>query len=521
MPATHSLLVPTTLSPKALTLATLSLSLMASSAMADLTAQQVWGDWRAYLEGLGYGVTATQAQTAGTLTLTDITVQMNGGPDIETMTLSMGGLQFSERGDGTVEVIMPAVMPIAFDIVPDSTDKPVRAQFTYSQTGQQMIVSGDPAAIAYDYNTDTFALTLDALTVDGTVFGADAARFSLNGGALASKTSVSVGETRGYDQSMQLGTVVYDLFFKNPDGVEAISLNSTLQNMAFVGTSVLPVGQISQTPDLLPLLAAGFAFDGAFTTQGTETKIEVTSPEGTSKIKTGSASSILEVAMGAQGIRYNTQAEKIQMGAQLVGLPFPLFMEMENAGLNIRTPLTKSDVPQDFALGLDLTGFTMSDIIWALFDASGQLPRDPATVALEMSGKATLRLDSLDPGAVEQAIEAGIRPGELNALRIDRLTVDAVGAQVNATGDIAFDNTDTTTLAGFPKPVGDINIGISGANGLMDKLVAMGLLPADQIMGARMMLGLFAVPGDAPDTLKSRIEFNEAGQILANGQRIK
>ena len=122
---------------------------------------------------------------------------------------------------------------------------------------------------------------------------------------------------------------------------------------------------------------------------------------------------------------------------------------------------------------------------------------------------------------MEGLAENGTTPAELHALRIDRLTVDAVGAKLDATGDVTFDNSDTTTFPGFPKPVGDININLSGANGLLDKLVAMGMLPAEQVMGARMMMGVFAVPGDAPDTLKSNIEFNDAGQILANGQRIK
>ena len=41
----------------------------------------------------------------------------------------------------------------------------------------------------------------------------------------------------------------------------------------------------------------------------------------------------------------------------------------------------------------------------------------------------------------------------------------------------------------------------------------LGLVPEDQAMGARMMMSMFAVPaGD--DALESRIEFNEAGQIL-------
>ena len=40
------------------------------------------------------------------------------------------------------------------------------------------------------------------------------------------------------------------------------------------------------------------------------------------------------------------------------------------------------------------------------------------------------------------------------------------------------------------------------------------------MMGAMMMLGLFAVP-DGEDTLKSKIEFKEDGSIYANGQQIQ
>ena len=56
-------------------------------------------------------------------------------------------------------------------------------------------------------------------------------------------------------------------------------------------------------------------------------------------------------------------------------------------------------------------------------------------------------------------------------------------------------------------------------------LVAMAssvpVAPEEQAAGARMMMGLFAVPGDGEDTLTSTIEVKGDGQILANGQRIK
>ena len=62
---------------------------------------------------------------------------------------------------------------------------------------------------------------------------------------------------------------------------------------------------------------------------------------------------------------------------------------------------------------------------------------------------------------------------------------------------------------------------LTGGNGLLDTLVGLGLLPEEQAMGARMMLGLFARPGDGPDTLVSTIEVKEDGSVLANGQRVR
>lgn len=499
----------------------IGLSLVASTASADLTAQDVWGDWRAYIEGMGYTVTATETATGEMLAVNNIAVASTESADTGNMTIRLGSLQFVGNDDGSVEVVMPASMPMMIDIPAQGINPATLVEVVYTQSGQKMTASGDTAALAYDYTADTFGMALTSLIVDGEKMSTDTMRFTLNGTALASRTQVTAADQRTYAQTMEIGSVVYDMFFKDPDGAEAMSLNSTLNDLSFSGNSNMPAGGLPATQDIKPLLDAGFVFDGTFGANGTETMVEVTSEEGTSKLKTGSASSTLGVAMGADGVRYNLSAAQVQLGGQLAGLPFPLFVEMAQYGFELRAPLTKSDDPQDFKLGFNMTDFTMSDIIWALFDASGQLPRDPATVALDLSGKAKVLVDGLSTQGAQELAASGTPPAEINALKIERLLVDALGAKVEATGDLTFDQTDTTTMGGFPKPVGDINIDIAGANALIDKLTAMGMLPDDQAMGARMMMGLFTVPGAAPDTLKSKIEFNEAGQILANGQRIK
>jgi len=505
-----------------LTPTALSLSFFATTAIADITAPDVWGDWRAYIESMGYVVTATESPSGNILRVDDITVEITNGPNIEKMTLHLGSFEFLETGDGTVEVMMPAVTPIALDVTPKSSiEKPAHIAFDFTQSGQRMIVSGDASEMEYSYTADTFGVNLTELEVDGEKFDQTAAQFALVGNAVKSLTKVTGDELRSYVQDLSIGNISYNLLFKSPDGVEAMQMDNRYQDLAFTSTSTLPQNSDTLAGNITPFISAGFAFNGELSTQENETKMEIVSAEGTTKVKSNAANSSLLMDMSADGIRYLASTQQVQMGAEIAGLPFPLFAEMENAGFEFRTPLLKSDDPQDFKLAFDMTDFTMSDIIWALFDPSEQLPRDAATIALDLSGKAKVLFDLFDTEKLEQLAQSGTIPGEVSELKIDRMTIDAVGAQINATGDVTFDNTDKITLPGFPKPVGDINIDVAGANGLMDKLVAMGLLPSEQVMGARMMMGMFTVAGDTPDTLKSKIEFTQEGQVLANGQRLK
>ncbi|MGB5863872.1 MAG: DUF2125 domain-containing protein [Sulfitobacter sp.] len=500
---------------------TLGFTLLAGTAMADLTASQVWGDWRGYLEGLGYSVTADQNTTDNTLFVRDITVQIDGDDDTETVSISVGDLQFLEQGDGSVGIMMPANMPIIVDITPDDGGKPAKIALDYTQTGHAMTVRGDADALSYDYTAVTFGLALTSLVVDGAPVESTDANFALKGDNVRSVTEVTAGDVRTYKQNAEMGNIVYDIAFNDPESGEAMSLKSTVGRVVMSGTSSIPIEVLAQTDDLAPLLGAGFSFDGTLDTTGTENRIELTSIDGVSRIKTATQSASLGLAVNPDGVKYDVAAEQVQMGGQLAGVPFPLFLEMAKTGMELRAPLVQSDTPQDFSLGFNVTDFTMSDIIWALFDPEGQLPRDPATIALDLSGVAKLLFDPFASDAAQELTNSEDAPAEINALRIERLVVDAIGAKIEAQGDLAFDNSDTTTLPGFPKPVGDIDINIAGANGLMDKLVAIGLLPADQIIGARLMLGLFSVPGAEPDTLTSKIEFNDAGEIIANGQRIR
>ena len=98
-----------------------------------------------------------------------------------------------------------------------------------------------------------------------------------------------------------------------------------------------------------------------------------------------------------------------------------------------------------------------------------------------------------------------------------------VGATLTGEGQMNFDNSDMETFGGFPAPSGTVDLALQGGNGLMDKLVEMGLLPEQQAMSARIMIGMFAKPDPeaGEDALKSTLEITPSGEVLANGMRIR
>ena len=168
-----------------------------------------------------------------------------------------------------------------------------------------------------------------------------------------------------------------------------------------------------------------------------------------------------------------------------------------------------------------LAGLTISEQIWGMFDPAAVLPRDPATLIIDTTGKLRWLFDIFDPEAAALVEATGGEPAEIEALDIHQIVLTVLGASLTGDGGFTFDNSDTTTFDGMPKPTGSIALNLQGANALMDNLVKLGFVSEEQVSGARMMLGLFARPGAGSDELVSEIQITEDGQVLANGQRLR
>ncbi len=496
--------------------AALGMCLSGTAALADLNAQDVWADWQAYMKGFGYELTGDESMSGDTLTVTDLRMTM-ALPDIDgSMTMSMPRFDFTNSGDGTVTMTVPDSLPIAMRIDgPDGDD--VDMKLNYDTINFTMVASGDPDNLTYTYTADRLGLMLTELVVEGEPVEIGAARIQMAN--LEGSSVVRVDDLRHITQTMTTGAVSYLLDVVEPEYGDQVNVSGGLDSMSFDGTGTFPIEL--DVDDMGAMLQAGFAMDGTFRHQGGNVSFDVTEFGERTQISTSSDAGEFRVAIDQARIVYDVASDNVAFTMAEGDFPFPIEATMARSAMNLLMPVGSSDAEQPFGFGLTLADLEISDLLWSMFDPAEQLPRDPATLSIDLTGMGRLFFDLLDADEMDMMAMQGGMPVELNSLKLNDLTLSAAGAALTGTGAFVFDNTDLETFDGLPAPDGSVDLRLVGANSLLDKLTAMGLLPQEQAMGARMMMGLFAVPGAGEDTLTSTIEVKPDGQILANGQRLQ
>ena len=487
---------------------TSALALIASPALADVSAQQVWDDWQNVMGMYGIEVSTSGENVSGdTLAVSDVNAIMSFPEG--TATIGLGTINFSEQGDGTVVVTMEDSLPMTMNVSgPDGESGTV--SFTLNQPGGRQIASGDSSEIRYDL--DYPALSMTDLKIEGDDIPEDLpVVFELAATGVTGFISMTTGELRRYVTESAMEAISVKMNFDEADAGK-FDLNLAMTDLVSQASGTF--AQINLEMTLAEQIAAGVRQTGTATYGPSTYEIAVDGPDGAFQMAASAQGGTLDATIDEGGIAYGGVTNGISVSGGGSAIPFPpMSFSMEKSEGRIAIPLVPGEEPQDFALVLSMMGLEVDQMLWSMFDPGEQLPRDPANVVIDLSGSATVMQDFLDP---EYAENLSAPPGTLESVDINSIQLSLAGAELTGDGEFTFNNE-----MGIPLPSGVANVMLTGGNTLMDTLVGMGLLPEEQAMGARMMMGLFARPGDGPDTLVSTIEVNEDGSILANGQRIK
>lgn len=501
------------------TASVLALMAAAGQVQAEVTPQQVWDDFEAYMTGFGYQVSAREVMEGDTLTIGDLTMVVPVPEEEGTVTVTMSEMTLADTGDGAVRITYPEQMPMTVTIA-EGDDTAAELVFDLTQSDFDMVVSGDPGDMLYTFSATSVGLKLAEIMAEGEQIPSELFDVTFDMGPMEGTQHTLIEDgLRKITQDVTLGDLAYSLMFDDPESDDSGTMSGRFTGLASSGTTEIP--EDADFADPTALFTAGLMMDVVMSHTGGENQFKVTERAGTTEGAFSSTGGELGVAMNADSLTYAVSASGQTVAVAGPELPLPINAELGELGFSVTMPLSESDTPKPAAISILLGEFTMSDMLWNIFDPQQALPRDPATVAINLDAEVTPKVSLLDPEAMEEMGESGMMPGELNSLKLTDLVVDAAGGKITGSGDFTFDNTDLATFDGLPRPMGEVNLDISGANGLIDKLIAMGLMQEQDAMGARMMLGMFTVPGAEPDTASSKIEINEQGHVLANGQRIK
>ncbi|WP_183077436.1 DUF2125 domain-containing protein [Paenirhodobacter hankyongi] len=481
-------------------------TLMATTALhADVTADEVWQAWTKQYTAYGYQVAIGDSARAGD-TLTQRDVQLTNHVEGSDFTMTIPELRLREMGDGTVEVTgSEKISAQATSAVEGQT--PLQMEIGITQANGVTIVSGTPDALSYHVTAPELVIDMDQTTAGAQTEVPVKVWMSMSGidGTYQVTTDGGQNETSDF----AIAGMKMTASGADPETNGTFNLAASLVNLKMKSTMRMPEG--ADLEDLGAALGKGLAMDVSGSYGATTFTVDAAAAEGPSGLSGGAQSGSFTMTLAPEGMKYAATGEGATIEAKTAQVPVPLSATLDRADFEASFPLKSSDAPQPFTGRIALDGLGLSEDVWKMVDAQGLLPHDPATLVVDLTGTARPLIDLFSP----EAAQAQMPPVEVNSLEVKRLQLTLAGADLSGQGGVTFDNS-----LGTPTPLGAVDLKLSGANKLMDSLVKMGLMPQDQVMFARMMLGLYAVPaGD--DLMTSKIEFKEGGKILANGQQIQ
>ncbi|MEM6695424.1 MAG: DUF2125 domain-containing protein [Pseudomonadota bacterium] len=496
-----------------------AVSIIASSgvAQADVTAADVWQAWQDSAAAVGQTLTpGSEQDSGGVITITDLEVAMQTSST--SVTTVVPSMTFTENGDGTVSIALADSYDMNVSLRPEDTDEEIDLTINVASPDIEMTASGEPDAISYVYGAPEMVFTVASLVVDGETIEIDAA---VTASTISGAYVVSGGDDSAMTGDFEAESVEIVFDMMDPEGGDGFfKANLTYQDMAVVteGAMMMLSGGATELPDML---AAGGSTNTKFTHGPATFDVDFRDRRDAFKLIGSAATGLFDVALSAEALSYAINNTDLQMTMSGSEIPVPeLELGFGELGFGFLTPVSKSETEQDFGLEITMADLEMSDMLWSLIDPGDALPHDPATLIVDIAGKGNLFFDMFNPDSMME-VEADL-PGELHELNINQIRLAVLGGDLTGEGAFTFNNEDLATFDGLPAPTGTLSLQLVGANAVIDNLIAAGLVPEDQAMGARMMLGLFARPGDGEDTLVSEIEVDGAtGAISANGQRLQ
>jgi hypothetical protein len=489
-----------------------TLTFCATASFADVSAQEVWDNWQIFGKSMGQSYDARLVMEGDTLVAHDVTIDISG---FSSDFMSLGGaipkVILKELGNGTVEITIPESATYTstvkgnplLDLEPFNVSNTITMENT-------IVASGTPSEITYNILPGTVTYVTDKQTQDGIVLVPEQLITLLG---VHGKTSAKIQEDRLFsDIDIQADAVTAvsngtTELATLESSFKAAPLNVTASFANDATTSDDPMGFVTSLEGNFSYALGDTTFD---ITTGTPAQLMHISGE---MQEAQIAASIADGSMSYTGTSTNT--ELVVDGS---AIPFPqLDFGIGATEFGLTMPILANTDPKPVGMKLVVEKLRLPDIAWMMIDPQGQIPHDPAALKIDLSGNMLSTIDLMNPTAMMDM--AGEKmPFQPIDLTLNELFLSVAGATLTGEGDAVFVDDISSTLSASPFKTAQATLSLTGGIALIDTLSQTGLVPPQMSTSVKMMLGIFARPGDAPDTFTSDIELKDSGALTINGQ---
>lgn len=490
----------------------------ASTASAQLSADAVWDSWIAYYETFDQTVDiGSRARAGNVLTLGAVRIATDV-PDGGSISMMIDQVVLTEQSDGSVTIVMSETIPMRFEF-PEMSEGDAFV-VTIAQPQFRTVASEVEDGIRYDYEGPEVSIVLTELVAEGAPIDAT---LDIRMTKLAGFYEIYTDEIGGIESDLSVGNMTVNLDFINPDNSnEAFDLKLAVRGMSFAfGGEGFDLFDGENLPEAL---AAGFAFGISSASEAIDFSVNFRDRRENFSATIVATDTATDFFVDPERVSYGTTSSNAAISFSGADIPLPsVELGYSEFTIGASVPLSPEDPDQDVVTELRLVDLTISDDVWALADPIGAFPRGPATLILDLVGKVNLADAVYSDQAMMMMMMAGpLALGELTEITLNELQVNALGIQLSADAEFTLDYSDLETFDGFPRPVGMLSMALKGGNAMLDTLTNMGILSSQDVLGARMTLGMLARPvPNEDDSLTSTLELREDGSIYANGQRIQ
>lgn len=448
---------------RSLSTSAMALIVAASPVFAQITPAQAWDDLVAQYDKMGYAVTVGNRDEAGdTLTLSDVTFAATQagaepGGTAPAVTIQAPRIVLSETGGGDVRMVSEGDYTGRFSIeMPDTTDaddtpatdgadadagadgdadgdgdgavapaatpatKTTGIDVVIKAPGNETIISGAVGAMVY---TITYP-NLDILvTPDDLAEGSEPIRFGATNLTGSYQVTDEAGEggyrydLKATDMVMAMDMVepmVHSPVDGAPSGSSRVKVDVTASDVTTQGEGQMMGAWANAASPLNAALNAGMTGQGTLTFASLRAVVDATennSPVGAGEFNSGPLA--LDFALDKDGLRYGAQGKGGSVTMTGRELPFPVNYSVENVQAALSLPLMKSDTPQPFTFTYGFDGLTLGEGLWDQIDRSASLPRDPASVSVDLSGELMVTRDLFDEAfAAQMTAATTVQPGQ-------------------------------------------------------------------------------------------------------------